>query len=420
MRIQAFQALDGDCVLVSGHRGTLLIDGGRSAAFREFVVPELASVKKLDVVAVSHIDDDHISGIVELLRLRVDRVAWQYLTDTGGTAGAPPPELPEIGGVWHNGFSELVRDNDRAIKAALMTNMQAAIIDDHVLEVERLSNFIHGERSALELVARLRPEQLDISLNREFGGKLMHVDAEARPIDIGSMTATIVGPTVDQLDALRKRWNEWLRTHRRELRKLHREMEHDVDRLSVSASDPFGDHVAAFVNALGDKDHVTTPNLASLMFLLEERDRSALFTGDGHADDVLSGLEQAGKLAPGGVLHLDVLKIPHHGSEHNVTRDFLRRVTANTYLLCGNGASTNPELQVLDEIVNARLACQHASQRAFSLLFTSSSEAANTVARKDHMRKVEARMQELRNNANGLLTTAFLGPTDSFHDIRLS
>jgi hypothetical protein len=54
-----------------------------------------------------------------------------------------------------------------------------------------------------------------------------------------------------------------------------------------------------------------------------------LFTGDGLGEHLVQGLEQAGMLGPGEAFHVNVLKLPHHGSARNVSREFFWRVTAN-------------------------------------------------------------------------------------------
>jgi len=64
---------------------------------------------------------------------------------------------------------------------------------------------------------------------------------------------------------------------------------------------------------LGNRKKVTTPNLASLMFLAEENGKSILLTGDGHGDDILKGLAHHQALDANERLQVDVLKVQHHG-----------------------------------------------------------------------------------------------------------
>jgi len=130
----------------------------------------------------------------------------------------------------------------------------------------------------------------------------------------------------------------------------------EIDRLVVPLQTAAGN--------LGDRNSVTVPNLASIMLYIEENGRSCVLTGDGHSDDVVKGLTHHGLLQPGSGLHVDILKIPHHGSEYNVDMerrgnyirsDFLGRVTADHYVLSGNGAHDNPDVRVVKAIIDSRL-----------------------------------------------------------------
>jgi beta-lactamase superfamily II metal-dependent hydrolase len=125
----------------------------------------------------------------------------------------------------------------------------------------------------------------------------------------------------------------------------------------------------ALAKELGNRKKVTTPNLASLMFLAEEQGQKILLTGDGHWEDIIKGLEHHQAFDGNDKLHVDVLKVQHHGAEHNIAKGFCERVTADRYVFCGNGEHANPDLDVLDLIFNH----MNNDQRSFALLFNSSS-----------------------------------------------
>ena len=79
MKIRVFQAGKGDCLLLTGNDGTrILVDGGMRADYRTHMAPALARIRErggvLDLVYVSHIDRDHISGVLQLMD---DLVAWR-------------------------------------------------------------------------------------------------------------------------------------------------------------------------------------------------------------------------------------------------------------------------------------------------------------------------------------------------------
>ena len=91
-------------------------------------------------------------------------------------------------------------------------------------------------------------------------------------------------------------------------------------------------------------------NLSSIVVLAEADGKSMLLCGDARGDHVLTGLETAGKLAAGGTLALDILKLPHHGSIRNVDHDFFARLPARHYVISADGRDGNPESATLEAI----------------------------------------------------------------------
>ena len=89
------------------------------------------------------------------------------------------------------------------------------------------------------------------------------------------------------------------------------------------------------------------------MFLAEAHGKTILFTGDGRSDHLLDGLRDTNHLDDDGKLHVDILKVPHHGSDRNATRTFFKEVTADTYVISANGFPDNPDLATLIWIVEA-------------------------------------------------------------------
>src|SRR5689334_20710950 len=127
MHLTAFQSGKGDCLLLTNAAGTarVLIDGGMPDAYRAHVAPALGQLrkakKKIDLVYISHIDEDHIGGILEMLD---DEVAWRvhgHQIANGNPGHKPPgaPRPPEIQGIWHNAFHEQLGDNAGAVEDAL-------------------------------------------------------------------------------------------------------------------------------------------------------------------------------------------------------------------------------------------------------------------------------------------------------------
>ena len=79
-----------------------------------------------------------------------------------------------------------------------------------------------------------------------------------------------------------------------------------------------------------------------------------LLTGDARGDKILEGMELAGLLEKGGKKHVDLLKVPHHGSDNNMETIFFKRVPADHYVFSGDGEHGNPERATLQMLLDAR------------------------------------------------------------------
>ena len=74
IRFEFFEAGCGDSILVSTSEGTnILIDGGLVSTYRKSIQRKLSRLKSLNKVIVTHIDNDHICGIIALINDNVRR-----------------------------------------------------------------------------------------------------------------------------------------------------------------------------------------------------------------------------------------------------------------------------------------------------------------------------------------------------------
>jgi beta-lactamase superfamily II metal-dependent hydrolase len=429
VKLTVFQSDKGDCLLLTGgdDKTRVLIDGGMSSSYREHVAPTLGKIHedggKLDVVYVSHIDQDHISGVLQLLD---DEVAWrahEFQLRTGNDEHAEPkaPRPPVVEEIWHNGFRDQLEDNVGPIEEMLAAS--ASVLSGgeraaHQQLAASYQNLASGVRDGLELGRRASAEQLGIPLNPPFGGKLAVLADKPKRITRGSLRFSLLAPRQEDVEALREIWNEWLADNQAALARLRAQMQADIERLGSNEVEVLCNALQLQADELGDRSQVTTPNLASLMFLVEEEGKTLLLTGDGHAREVLSGLEDAGKLKPGQTIHVDVLKVPHHGSEFNLDAEFCRRVTADDYIFCANGEHANPDLRVLEMILDSRLATATGADAgaggAFRFWFNSSRAVEGADA--EHLGEVE-RLVKARASESDRFSFSFL--TDHFFELEI-
>lgn len=319
MRVHAIDAAEGDCLLLEDGGRFALVDGGIAGICEKRLMPHLRAVLgaggRLEAVVVSHVDADHITGILDLLA-EVERARAD---------GEADPVA--IGDLWHNGFGSTLDD----ARGSLFGNLQAMVSQAGRASVTAANGSIAMLGIAQGAKLQRMATKLGISLNGFFGGNPIVVDGSpGPPWALGGANLSVVGPTRENLDALREDWIDWI--------------ERNVDAFAM------GD-----VQAMANADD-SVPNLSSIVLFGETADGAVLFTGDARGDHILQGLEKRGILPPGGTRPLRLLKVQHHGSDRNATRAFFERLPADIYLLSANGRHGNPDTEVLAMIVDAAAA----------------------------------------------------------------
>ena len=318
LRLRVVQAEEGDCLILECGPPTnltrVLIDGGPETVYEEHLRGQLHEIRdaggKVDLVVLSHVDNDHTVGLLDLMaeleELRANNAQ----------------ETIAIDAFWHNAFHRTIgRDTEIEPRLkSLWANAGAAqaTMTSAGIAVQGISE---GDRVRQAAVV------LGIPINPGFANNLVSVDGTSGPISLGDLTLRIVGPTEENLEELRSEWLEWL--------------------------DRFEDEVADEDPSVAAMADSSIPNLSSIMILAEAEGKKVLLTGDGRGDHLLQGLERAGLLNPEGTLHVDLLKVPHHGSDRNVTKEFFETVTADIYVVSANGKHDNPDLITLKWMVEA-------------------------------------------------------------------
>jgi hypothetical protein len=120
-----------------------------------------------------------------------------------------------------------------------------------------------------------------------------------------------------------------------------------------------------FVPIANDTEKKSKVNLASLVLMFEYQGKRFLFTSDAYDFQVLEGLHEAGYLDRDGKVNVDVLEIPHQGSNFHVSEEFFKRVIATHYIITGDGKLGNPEEETLQMLTDARQSADYTLQFAY-------------------------------------------------------
>jgi hypothetical protein len=325
-RVRLLPALHGDCIWIEyGEANALrrvLIDGGPVGAYPALVreIEKLPPGERtFELLVVTHIDADHIDGIVKLLVHSELGVRFRE--------------------VWFNGWPQLKH---------LPTLAVAGVGQDK------------GKRGALS------GSYLDHLLirggeanNARFGGRAVCI-ADAGPLPVvhldGDLALTLLSPTVDKLRDLRANWEQAFDKMggkpedralvEAKLAKDKRFRGEDDTALAV----PSGfDEAAALALDLDN----AVANGSSIAFVAEYAGRRCALLGDAHAPLVEKSFRRMARARDEPRLALGALKLSHHGSKGNTTPALMNAIDCRTFAVSTNGSVFHhPDDQALQCVVH--------------------------------------------------------------------
>ncbi len=315
--IEMFPAQQGDALWIEyGERATphrILIDGGTPPTvdpLRERILGLPATDRHFDLIAVTHIDTDHIGG---MLRLLSDR-----------TLGITTDDF------WFNAWPQLpgTRHDDRL-----------GPIDGEILQ---------------RLI-----EAAKVPWNTAFGGAAAMVpDDPAADLPTttlaGGMALTLLSPSSVELGALKKEWRTVLHDAGLDGDDLEAGLLEAMRHKGVQPPDVLGDEtpdVEADARSTFTPDRAVA-NSTSIGLLAEFDGKACLLTGDAWAPVLESGIRRL--LAQRGIpaLPLDAYKVAHHGSKNNTSNSLLETVRCSTFLISSNGAIFHhPDHQTVSRLI---------------------------------------------------------------------
>lgn len=341
-RLKMYPAKNGDSFLVDADGTYILIDAGFASTYQDFIATDLAQLARaggrLDLVVCTHIDTDHIGGLLEFFSLN----------------GTPDKRGIEVGAVWHNSLRSLPPS------AALPDGLH----DRMVLEAIRRRGFQGVATSSPTPISARQGSSL-AKLLRQYGYTWNSGDGtrciskDDSPVSLpNNVSVQVIGPKAARLEELRDLWL-------REVRKLGYKGSSQPSDLIDDAyevwcatmllpSVPQAIPIAANSNLrLADvyTPDASIPNGSSIALLIFTGNTRLLFLGDARAEDVVEGLKAI--QPPAAPLIFDAIKVSHHGSLHNTSVELLSIADSPCFLISSDGSRHgHPDFEVLAEIVD--------------------------------------------------------------------
>lgn len=366
-KLRVIQALHGDCLILEygSHtdRNYMLIDGGPSSVYENHLKGELTGIRelggKLDLAILSHIDDDHINGLLDLLHELIQQ------------RREGEQETIAIGGLWHNSFGQTLGET---VERGLARQMEASWIKRGSMPLVDIQ--ARSIKQGHDLTASARGLRIPVNVEfRDTPDRLVCLENLDKPIQLANLKIRVVGPTHGTLKSLQVEWEKWLAKQKK------------------AAELPAAE--AEIVSRDLDK---SVPNLSSIMLLVEGEDKTVLLTGDGRGDHLLEGLQQAKILKEDGTIHVNVFKLPHHGSARNVTPELFEHVTADMYVICADGTNDNPDFQTLEWLVQAAIT----QRRSFIIVATNETVSTKALVEKYNPSRYSYKLMSIWPDKNSL------------------
>lgn len=285
IKFEFFEAGCGDSILVSTGNGTnILIDGGFGRDYKTKISKKIAKVDTLHLVVLTHMDQDHICGVIEMVKNhKKDREKIQEL--------------------WFNSMSSVrVRQN----KNVPIGYGNAELFDKLLKKYDV-------------------PNKDNIFLTNEFEKREYSINKEIK--------LTLLSPLEEDVIALEKQEPENQRAEYCNNREAK-----NIGRKKVETKDVLLNQIdVASVKFAQDTE---LSNRSSIAFILKYKSKQFLFLGDAHIDVINVSLRNLG-FSKNKKLEVEFVKLSHHGSKNNINVDFLDIVQTDKFIVLTDGKDKN-------------------------------------------------------------------------------
>lgn len=292
--VRVLEANHGDCILVS-HEGVssavnILIDGGTSMTFKHGprqrydgalckVLDELKNKgQHIDLAVLTHIDDDHIHGLIKAFE------APGYLSEL-------------VKSIWFNSSRLITQD----FKVPEIPENNIFLADD-------------SPKTSVRQGKELETLLDEIGCNRAPLIKAGQVHK------VGPFKLTVLSPDQHQLKHLLHKWP----SEDESSATAAHDNDYELSLKEIWEADKFEADPSIY-------------NGSSIAFLLEAENTRMLFLGDAHDQILVESLKELG-FSESNKLHLDLVKVSHHGSQYNTSSEFLSLLQSSRYVISTNGS----------------------------------------------------------------------------------
>lgn len=277
LNIKVLKALNGDCIIISygeKEKHNILIDGGQGRlCFRQlctYVDDEKKVGNKIDLLILTHIDSDHIDGILRLL----SRKTFDFSM------------IEEMWFDFGKSLWDLFGINGESSQVTLY---------DNTTEI--------SWKQGVDLEEKIK----ETGIRRRIVTKL-------EKFSIAGASVTILSPSTDVL----KKFCEQYKKERRAT-------------TEIACSNDYEKSIIE-LNQKECERKISLTNRTSVACLFEFAGLSILLLGDSDPDEIVESLVELG-YSKNNKLKVDFCKIAHHASRHNTSNELIQILDCRNYII---------------------------------------------------------------------------------------
>lgn len=300
-QVLVLPAYHGDSIIVktidsNGNPFRMLIDGGTAKTFDDTLKKEVRKLELIDVLVLTHIDSDHIAGLIKLIK-------------------SPFFKPSQIGKYWFNSKNIKFLRNSENISLGQAKTFEELLIDKGEL--------------------------------KEKWAEDVYIDVT--PMLPSGISIEVLSPTNEILEELYKKWPD-----------LSNEYNKKLENINIAAHVAPSQISRGSLANLAEQDDQPEKtiiedlfNSSSIAFVLQTFDLSVLFLGDSHPELIKQAMMSKGYSVQ-KKLKVDIVKVSHHGSKNNTIKDVLDMIDCDRFVISTNGGSsdhTHPDRETIARII---------------------------------------------------------------------
>ncbi|GKZ02646.1 MBL fold hydrolase [Paraclostridium bifermentans] len=351
VKVKVFPAGAGESILISFSgvkRTNILIDCGYVSTYKT-IKKELIKLKSkgecIDLLVLTHIDNDHINGARGLLNDYINGV------------------ICDISEIWINDYFRIF-GVDKLDHVEISKN-ELNLISELNGKNYPIDNMNYGEKNvgykdSHLLVNLLSNKKLQGKVNKTFNGGCVKV-SEGIVIN-DEINISVISPTEDILVNLLEEWRLYLKSKGFGELSKYEEIAKSfelfyINNLEGKVSMVSDKNCSSNYSTLNDlisfdqKDK-TLINRSSIAFIVEFENQKFLFLGDSSPkdyDEMLKGLYHDNNEDK---IDFELVKISHHGSKFNTSSTMFDYIKSRRYLISTNGnLHRHPDLETIYKII---------------------------------------------------------------------